>query len=494
MGVAMTRAIGTRLARVLSRVLAAFPVRPVRGLPALLRLLYLKSARTQRLAEDPRPATHARTHQTRFLANSITLEEAAPPRVFMLSLMLISALFVALVVWAAVTPATEKVMAQGEIVPEGSVYVVQHLEGGIISRIFVDNGQVVDAGEPLIQLDPAASQAELEQMRTRGAALALRAERLRAFSEGRRPNFSAYADEYPDLVADQRDILRLGNEAAHSQRLVLDSRIGQRQTEIDVLKEKIASLESQAEIVEEELAMRAKLLERGLVSRILFLENKREANRLRGEIAQASATIARTRLEVTEATNNLVEFENRSRDEALTEMGVVSAELAQVTEALAKLEDRVQRLVVVAPMHGIVNGLDDANVGAVIEPGGTLMEIVPLEDEMIVEAQIAARDIGHLEIGQEVDVKFMTFDYARYGSVLGQLDHLSANSFATETGEVFFKAKIRLTQGYVGEDPEKNWVLPGMTVQADIVTGSKSFLQYLLKPIYASMGGAFSER
>ena len=241
--------------------------------------------------------------------------------------------------------------------------------------------------------------------------------------------------------------------------------------------------------------MRSQLAERGLISRIVLLETQREHSRLNGEISETDATISRDRLLISEAINSLVEFDSKLRDDAINEMGDVTSELAQVDEALVKLEDRVRRLEIIAPERGVVNGLEVTTIGAVVEPGVTLMEIVPLDDEMIVEARIPAQDIGHVAVGQEVDVKVLTYDYARFGSITGSLERLSPNSFTDDDdGTVYYKAQVQLERNYVGNDPTGKLVLPGMTVQAEIITGSKSVLRYLLKPIYASLGSAFSER
>lgn len=446
------------------------------------------------LVPTTRRAQPVGAKQARLLASAITLEEAGPPRVFLWSLVLVCLLIGGAIVWAALTPFSEKVSALGEVVPAGSVHIVQHLEGGIVSQVLVRNSEIVEKGQAVMRLDPAVSKAELEQLRARQAALSLRAERLRAFVEERRANFSAFEDAYPSLVADQRYILTLANESVESQRLVLEGRIAQREGEIDILSRRRASLEVQAAIVEEELSMRSRLAERGLISRIVLLETQREHSRLSGEVSEIDATISHDRLLISEAINSLVEFDSRLRDEAINEMGDVTAELAQINEALVKLEDRVRRLEIAAPEKGVVNGLEITTIGAVIEPGATLMEIVPLDDEMIVEARISAQDIGHVTVGQEVDVKVITFDYARFGSITGALIGISANSFTDDDDVVYYKAEVRLKQNYVGNDPADKLVLPGMTVQAEIITGSKSVLRYLLKPIYASLGSAFSER
>lgn len=433
--------------------------------------------------QAPRRTRSVGAKQARLLANAITLEESGPPRVFFWALVLVCVLIVAAVLWAAVTPFSEKVSAPGEIVPAGSVHVVQHLEGGIVAEILVRNGEAVVRGQPVMRLEPAASAAEFKQFRARRAALSQRA-----------ADFSAFEAAYPKLAADQRYILATANQSAESQRQVLKGKITQRESNINILTQRLHNLETQTGIVAEELSMRTRLAEKGLVSRIVLLETQREHSRLQGEYAEINATIGHDYLLILEAMDSLVEFDSVARDAAVTEMGEVTAEIAQVSATLAKLADRVRRLNVTAPEGSVVHGLEINTIGAVIEPGATLMEIVPVQDEMIVEARIPVEDIGHVAIGQEVDVKVMTFDYARFGSVSGRLVGISANSVTDDNGVVFYTADIRLDQNYVGDDSAAQRLLPGMSIQADIITGSKSVLRYLLKPVYASLGSAFSER
>jgi HlyD family secretion protein/adhesin transport system membrane fusion protein len=194
-----------------------------------------------------------------------------------------------------------------------------------------------------------------------------------------------------------------------------------------------------------------------------------------------------------EARHRLVEADMRLHKEALSEMGDVTAEMAQVHEAIARLEDRVQRLQVKAPLRGVVKGLRVTTPGSIVGPAEPILEIVPT-GTLVAETRISARDIGHVQIGQPVKVKITTFDFARYGAVRGTLIDISASTFADEQGVPFYKGTIWLDQQHAGSDPERNALIPGMTVQADIDIGGKTLLEYLLKPVYASIDTSFRER
>ena len=437
--------------------------------------------------------TRGRQRTLRFLSQPLQLEEAGPPRLLRQLLLTLSVLVCGFLVLAGITEVQETAVGDGQVMPAGSVHVVQHLEGGIVSDLRVAEGQLVEADDVLVLLERAAAEGELEQLRARQAALAVRAERLRAFVLDSNPDFAA-GESFPALVRDQEAILEMQRRTRERQREVLLSRSDQRQAEIDALVEQRTSLETQVEIVEEEVAMRTELLEKGLVSRVIYLETKRNLSRARGDLAAVIGEQARAREARAEAQSSLAELEARLRNEALDEMGTVSAELAQVTELLAKLEDRVIRLDIKAPVRGRVKGLTTRTLGSVIAPGEVLMEIVPIDDVMVAEVRLSPRDVGHIRADQKAEISVSTYDTVRYGTISGTVTQVSASTFQDENGEPYYKATISLDKNHVGERPDRNLILPGMVVDARINTGGKTLLEYLLKPVYRSLDNAFDER
>ena len=435
----------------------------------------------------------SKERQIRFLALPLLLEEAGPPRLLSQLLIVLTILLGGLIGFASMAQITESSNAQGQIVPSRSVNLVQHLEGGIVADILVQEGDIVEQGQSLIRLEAAASLAELDQMRAREASLALRAERLRSFVLDRNPDFSD-GEGYADLVEDQSSILAMQIEARDSQRKVLQTRIEQRRAQLRALAEQKVSIENQVDIIAEQLQMRETLLKKGLASRVIYLETERSLSRTQGELAKIAGQELETRASLAEAESSLLELDATLRNDAVDEMGGVTGELAQVREAIAKLEDRVVRLEITAPTRGVVKGLSVRTIGAVIGPGEQIMELVPLDDELVAEVQVAPRDIGHLELGQLANLTVSTYDVARFGVVEGRLKHLSASTFEDEQGEVFYKGVIALSQSYVGTDPERNPIQPGMVVDVEIVTGSRSLLEYLLRPVYRGLQGSFRER
>lgn len=431
---------------------------------------------------------------TRYLAQSVFLEEAGTANLIRTATITISVTIVGFIVWAWLTRVDEIAITSGEVVPSGQVQTVQHLEGGIIAEIKINDGDRVEAGQILLRLDPSAVLAERDQARARYANLRLQAERLRAVASGTKPDFSTVGSAFPDLVEDQRAIYEGTLEATANRQAVLRNQIEQRKSEFEVYGEEDQTLRRNLEILQEEFLMREILFKKGLASKIVYLDVKRQLNQAWGDLEKLKSERQRTLEALAEARSRLVELESDLKENALAEMGDIRGEIAQLGESMARFDDRVRRLEIRAPVLGIVQGLKTHTIGGVIPPGGDLLEIVPLDKELIVETRISTRDVGHVEVGQLVKVKVTTYNYARYGGITGQLEDISASTFLDEQGEPFYRGIVTLDRGYVGYDPERNRVMPGMTVQADIQTGEGSLLEALIKPIYSSVSQAFRER
>jgi HlyD family secretion protein/adhesin transport system membrane fusion protein len=432
--------------------------------------------------------------QTRFLSQSVILEEVGPPRLLRAILLLLGATVAAFLAWAAVTPLAQRVRATGQVVPSGAVVPVQHLEGGIVRQILTHEGALVSAGAALVRLDPAAARAELQEKEARIAALSLQAERLRAFTDGRAAKFDGVGDGYDGLVADQSKILALQQEKRTSQRKVLQSQIHQRRSELGSFENQEQTLKQEIGILSELAEMRRKLYEKGLNSKVLYLGTMQQLVAARGELRRLQSEAARSHQAITEAEGKLVQLDAELRTEAMTQMGQVTGELAQLRQAAERLKDRVTRLQIAAPVRGVVKSLAPNAPGGVIAPGSVVAEIVPLDDELVVEARIEPRDVGQLRPGQPVSVKVSAYEFYRFGDVAGVLDRISASTFQDKDGRVYYKATVTLKKSFVGENSARNPILPGMIAETDINTGERTVLEYLLKPVYVSLNKAFGER
>lgn len=441
------------------------------------------------------PKLEKASRQVRHLAQFAIVEEAGVSAVSRSAVIIISAVVAAFVVWAAFMRIDEVAVTFGSAVPAGSVQVVQHLEGGIVRDILVEDRAMVQAGQVLVRLDPVQASAELEQAQSRLAALGIKAERLRAFAEGRQPDFTPWSAKYAALVSDQSDILAANSERWISQRKVLDEQIQQKREEILAAQNQQRSAREQLKLVSEEVGMRESLFKSGYSSKVDYYAVRRQQAAVQAELSRLQGQEATAAKALEELNKRIGDLDNNIRQDALGELGATTSELAQVGESLGRLEDRVRRLEIISPVRGFVQNLKAKTVGAVVPAGGMLMEIVPVDDELRVETRISTRDVGHLHAGQKVLVKVASYDFVRFGSVEGTLRDISATTYVDERdNQPYYKGWIALDHPYVGKDADRNRILPGMTVQADVITGDKTLLQYLLKPLQASFSQAFRER
>jgi HlyD family secretion protein/adhesin transport system membrane fusion protein len=445
------------------------------------------------LTVNPQAKAESRTRLSKFLAQPLRLEEHGPPRT-LVQLLVVSCLFVAgFIAWTVVTEIHESAVASGQIKTYEQVTTVQHLEGGIISEILVREGDQVVAGQPLVRLAGQGALSDLGALRVREVALSLEAERLSAFVEKREADFSIGKD-YPHMVTDQASILAAQRDARKRKGQVLQSQILQRGQDVETLRGRLKNLERRLKLHEEAVGIRRKLIAKGLVSRLVYLESEQAYARAQGEILALKGDIKLGQEALKEARTNLEEFEASAYNTAITDMGRIRNELAQVSEGIKKTIDRAKRLVVAAPAAGTVKGLIDRGKGSVIRPTDVLLEIVPQKSKLVAEVKVSPKDIGYVRVGQDAKVKITTYHVARFGSVPGKVTRLSATTFRDERGEPYYKATIALERASVGSSPDRHPILPGMVVDADVITGSKTLSTYLLLPIYRSIEGSFGER
>mgnify|MGYP003649900056 CR=1 FL=1 len=429
------------------------------------------------------------TRQMRHLSQSAILEEVGPPRLVRVLLFLLSLSVFGFIGWAAVTELKETTKASGEVVPTGSVLAIQHLEGGIIQQIFVKEGDIVNAGDTLVRMNPTAARAQLEETEARAASLEIRRERLLAFAEGRAPDFSAAPERFSKLVDGERAILRQQIDALDQEASVLEAQARQRRSELDVLDSQVRKLSDRIRILGTQKEMRERLAAKGLVSKLVFLQTLEQYQTAVGELAEIRGKIISAESAIDEAGSKIAQLQSQRRNEALEETGRVAADLASVRETARRLKDRVTRLDILAPVHGIVKGLTTNTLGGVIPPGGLVTEIVPIDRELVVEARISPVDIGHIAVGHKATVKV-----TRFGSIEGTVTKISASTFKDRENEVYYKAEVRLESTFVGESSKANRILPGMVTEIDINTGTRTVLRYLLRPVFQSLDVALSER
>ncbi len=428
------------------------------------------------------------------LAQSIRLEEQGPGRLIRVAIAVLVATICGFLIWASLTEVGEIAPASGEVTPVGSVKRIQHLEGGIIAAINAREGDLVDEGQVLLELESGTTGPELGQLRARLAALDLQAAQLQAVGDGETPRFEATDGRFSDLAAAQETLLRNKREAVERQEAVLRQQGLQRRAELDSQMAQERNVLDQVAVLEEQISIRTQSYERGYTSRVLLLDQQRELARIKTQLAELQGQIIRSREAIAEVDARIAELRVRSQLDASQEIGKVKNDIAELRESIERAQDRVKRLTIRSPVRGTVKGLQTETIGGVIAPGSTILEVIPIDAQLIVEARVLTKDIGFVRVGQSALVKVATYDYTRFGGIDGTIETISATTFQDDKGNPFYRARIRLDKNHVGDDPTRNLVVPGMTVLADIRTGDKTVLAYLLKPLVRASGEALRER
>ncbi len=452
------------------------------------------AAQKAELLAPAKPRRGATRHKLRFLSHAAQLEEAGPPR-FLTTVIVVVALFVVGAgAWAGVTNVTSAAQSSGTVVPTGTIHTVKHLEGGIVREVLVRDGDHVAAGDLLVRLDDVASGADLDQLETRRLTLTAKSKRLRAELGGYPESFADLEDQEPTLIGDQKRLLGVARQSYDDEQNILVSRLAQRRLEVAALKEQTSGLTDQLAAIREQADIREGLFKKGIGSRITLLETQREVARLRGTLGESKFSLRQAESAVLEAQGAIREHRSRWQSDRERELETVMAELSEVLDTLALFRDRVERLEIRTPVRGTVNLLSIAGAGAVVAPGESLMEIVPNDEMLMASVKVDARDVGYLSPGQVADVSISGFDVARYGTIPGRLEWVSATSHADEQGRVFYEARVALENTELNYAQDSRRVIAGMSVQASINTGTQSLFSFLVRPVAASLRLAFAER
>lgn len=428
------------------------------------------------------------------LGQSIMLEEAGPSSLLRTAILFSFVILLAFIYWAQKAEIDEVSVASGEVIPSGAVQTIQHIDGGTISDIATSEGDIVKKGQILVRLDPTNIRAELQQLETQKVIWDLKGKRLQAFAQNKEITGSVADPRFANFLNEQRNLLEIQQLDLKNQQSVLQTQVDQRQSEFSLLQDQILILKTQIEPLKEQMKIRESLLKNNTLSRFDFLDSQRQFLQEKGKLDEQIFKQKSAEQAIQEAVGRLNELNSKLKKEALNEMASANAETLKIEENLIRLNAALGRLNIVSPVDGIIQGMDVNSVGTVIKPGNPILSIVPIDQELIVEARIRPEDIGFLQLGQNATVKFTTYNYSRYGSVEGSLTHISATTFEDEQGESFYKGKVALSQSFVGSNPERNLILPGMTATADIHSGKKTLLEYLLKPIHTTLTQSFRER
>ena len=406
------------------------------------------------------------------------------------------------IVWAGFAVLDEVKRGNGRVVPTRQMQVIQSLEGGIVSAISVQEGEIVNPGQALMRIDDTTFASQFGEIRERRGAMAARVIRLEAETQGRA------TVEFPE------ELTRLAPRAVQTERSVFDAHARKLAQDIDVIaqqewqkKKEIDELRASETRFSETLALLTRetlltrrLYEQKVVPEIEMLRADRQATDMRGQLAVVQATIIKTDAAVKEAQSRLKNVSTAFRALAEDDLAKSRGDLAVLDENIKSAQDRVRRTELRSPVYGIVNKLNVNTIGAVVAPGASLMEIVPLDDTLLVEGRIRPQDIAFIRPDHEAVIKLSAYDSSVYGSLHGRVERISADTITddkgdkNERGETFYRVMVRTEKNHLGTVENPLPIIPGMVATVEILTGNKSVLDYLVKPARTLRDEAFRER
>lgn len=399
---------------------------------------------------------------------------------------------VILIGWAAWAEVDEVTRGDARVVPSRQLQVVQSLDGGVVAEILVREGDVVEPGQLLLRIDETRATSGVRESAAQGIALRARSARLRALAEGVAFVPPAAAnDTERAIVSDERRLYEARREELANLLSINRQQLAQREQELAEMQAKRTSAQRGLELAQQELAQTRPLLTTGAVSQVDILRLERDVTRSRGDMEQATAQIARVQAAITEAQRKSQETEFGFRNEARKELADALAKLGALNEGAVGLADRVQKAQVKSPVRGRVQRLLANTVGGVVQPGRDIVEIVPLDDALVLEARVAPKDIAFIRPGQPATVKFTAYDFSIYGGMDATVDNISPDTVVDERGNAFYLVRVRTAKSSFSE---KLPIIPGMTAEVDVLTGRKTVLSYLLKPVLKVREYALRER
>lgn len=399
---------------------------------------------------------------------------------------------VLLVVWASLAEVDEVTRGEARVVPSSQVQVIQSFDGGVVDEILVRVGQVVEPGDLLLRVDTTRFAANLGESRVSQAALRVRALRLEALIQNRPFDIPAeLAREVPDIVAQERSLFNSRRAEMSAQLSIAQSQLAQRQQELNEATARRAQAEQGLQLTQRELQATRPMVSTGAVSEVEVLRLEREVAGLRGDLDQSTAQMSRVRAAINESQRRIEEVQLSARNQMGAELSETLGRLSALTEGDRALADKVVKAEIRSPVRGTVNRLLINTVGGVVQPGREVVEIVPLDDALILEAQISPKDIAFLRPGLEAMVKFTAYDFTIFGGLRADLESIGADSVVDERGNAFFTVRLRTHENTLGEGLP---IIPGMMAQVDILTGKRTVLSYLLKPVLRAKANALSER
>ena len=408
--------------------------------------------------------------------------------------------FTVALLWAWLTPIDELARGDCKVITASQTQYVQNLEGGIIDKILVQEGDTVKKGQVLFQLDRMRFGSAYREGYQSELGLRAKVARLTAEVKGSEPKMPAEVLKNAHALADaEMAVYHAHMNDLAAKNAVLKTQLEQRTQELAELRSKVERTREQLDILKKEISITAPMVKEGAVSEVELLRLQRESTRLRGDLDGSTLAIPRAQAAIEEVKRRMQDNESQFRSQSADELSVARGALAKIAEAVPGLEDRMARTLVRSPVNGVVKTIANKTPGGVVQPGTPMAEIVAVEDSLLIEARIRPQDIAFVKVGQKATVKLAAYDYSIYGGMEGKLVYVSADSIQPQpqpgiASEPYYVAHIRTARRGIEYKGKLLPVIPGMTGRVDILIGHRSVLHYLLKPINKTLETALTER
>lgn len=426
--------------------------------------------------------------------NKALLEDS--PRVVRITLWTIFAFFLALIIWASLASIDEVTRGDGRAIPSSRLQKVQNLEGGIVAQVFVHEGEVVQAGAPLLRLDDTRFKSNAGETEADRLSLQARIQRLNAqLSDSQTLTLTPdIVKQAPDIAQGEIDLFNSVNKRIQDEIAGLNEQLVQKKQDLLDFKAKQAQFRNSLRLLQQEISMSVPLVAKGAISKVEVLRLQRSEVDTRGQLDSVTLSIPGAEAAIKEIQSKIAETRGRYRSDALSQLNEARTDLSKIEASGKAIEDRVNRTLVTSPVKGIVQQLLVNTIGGVIQPGNDLVEIVPLDDTLLIETKIRPQDIAFLHPGQRAIVKFTAYDYTIYGGLEGKLEQISPDTVTDKDGKSYYVIRLRTDKNHLGSDSKPLLIIPGMVASVDIITGKKTILAYLMKPILRARAEAFRER
>ncbi|MDX5592883.1 HlyD family type I secretion periplasmic adaptor subunit [Pseudovibrio sp. SPO723] len=421
--------------------------------------------------------------------------QTRPPRRSANIILISLAVIIVALIWASLAELEEVTRGDGRVIPSRQIQVVQAPERGIVNQVLVEEGQIVEEGMVIVRVDDTGFSSQLGEIQQRQSALQAKAARLEAEALNKPLVFPDAVRTHALRFALEEEQVFLANKQQQETDIsVLSLQKRQKEQEREELLAEERKLQSVLETMAREVEINRALFERRVLPEIEFLRLQREFQERSGQLEIIKASIQRVKASEEELAERIESARRTFYAKSRAELADTRAQLAIVDETIKAAQDRVSRTDLRSPVYGVVNTLNITTLGAVVQPGEPLVEIVPLDDTLLIEARIRPQDVAFLHPGQEVTVKITAYDYSIYGGLKGKLERIAADSVEDEKGNRFFEVTVRTNKNYLGTKTDPLPIMPGMVASIDVLTGFKTVLHYLLKPINKVQSEALRER